>query len=60
MVVETEAVRKLSEVDATWWKIDVSVADGSKMTGFAKAVWLKKKMVQSNFDRRILCGSLPE
>jgi len=50
MVVETEAVRKLSEVDATWWKIDVSVADGSKMTGFAKAVWLKKKMVQSNFD----------
>ena len=49
--VETnQPVRKLAEVNADWWNVEVMVPDGTTMVGFARKVWLTPQTVMSSFD----------
>ncbi len=41
VVMRDVPIDKLTEVDATWWKIRVHQPDGSKDEGFARRVWLR-------------------
>jgi uncharacterized protein (TIGR02594 family) len=42
-------VRKLEEVDADWWKIEVMIPGGTTQVGFARRDWLKPQTVLSSF-----------
>jgi uncharacterized protein (TIGR02594 family) len=50
-VVTDMPVRKLEEVDALWWKVEVMVLDTSTHVGFAQRDWLKPGTVLSSFVR---------
>jgi uncharacterized protein (TIGR02594 family) len=43
-------IKKLTEVDATWWQIEATAPDGVKHAGFTKAAFLKPQTVDSNVD----------
>ena len=43
-------IKKLKEVDATWWQIEATDPAGTKHAGFTKAAWLKPQTVDSNID----------
>ena len=43
-------MRKLAEVNADWWNVEVMVPDGTTMVGLARKVWLTPQTVMSSFD----------
>ena len=48
--VETDmAVRKLEQLDAPWWKVEVMAPDTSTHVGFARQDWLTPQTVLSRF-----------
>jgi uncharacterized protein (TIGR02594 family) len=47
---EEMPVKKLKEVDADWWQVEVTGRDKSKNIGFAKRSWLKEVTVPSRFQ----------
>lgn len=48
--VETDMpVKKLADVDAAWWKVQVFAPDTSTHEGFARQEWLTPQMVLSSF-----------
>ncbi len=49
-VADDMPIRKLKELDAVWWEVEVTAPDKSLHQGFAKREWLKDMTVLSAFE----------
>src|SRR5262249_44265025 len=50
-------IKKLKEVDATWWQVEVTTPTGSTRTGFARRAWLKDQIVMSTFEEDLFAST---